>query len=434
MGPPDTPFDEGAAGWGGEDDPLGAWPLMGDLAKLLRSPAVSRQAADQLAVAVATDGQQEANVSPADRVTFSDLAGIAQRAAEAATGLPITADHRPVEVAVVNRGGWAHHALRDWRPHFQQLQEALAAARGSAEAHEAESEGPEAMLRRLMAPLAPLLSDMTAGSLIGRLGKVALGSYELLLPRVRSDRLLLVEPNIAAFAEAWSLPRDDTCLWVCVHSLIANAALSVPSLHQRLTDLLSRHAQGFDMDPGGIVDSLQQRLGDLDPERAMAEMPALLASPEMLLGATGTERQEEVAGQLEELLSVVTGYVDFTTEQACSQLLGTQSPVREAFRRRRLTPPGEARQLARLLGVAVDAEAAARGGRFVDGVTERSGAEGLGRLWQSAENWPTPSEVSAAGLWLARLDVYGDSEGSDAAGGEGDPGGEDPVEGDSGAA
>jgi len=356
-----------------------------------------------------------------DRAAFGDLAGIAQLAAEAATGLPITADHRPIEIAVVNRGGWAHHTLRDWRPHFQQLQEGLAAARGAAEEPDSPGDGPEAMLRRLMEPLAPLLADMTAGSLTGRLARVALGSYDVALPRVRSDRLLLVEPNITAFAEAWSLPRDDTCLWVCVHSLIANAVLSVPPVHQRLTDLLESHARGFEIDPGGIVESLQERLGDLDPERAMAEMPALLSSPEMLLGATRSENQDTVAAQLEDLLSVLVGYVDATTEQACEQLLGSRSPVREAFRRRRLTPPAEARQVAGLLGVDVGPEASARGARFLEGVTERAGTAGIARLWQSAENWPTPNEIDAPGLWLARLEVYEGSGESGSAGGDPDP-------------
>lgn len=424
MAPPEQPFDEGPSDWGEEENPLGAWPLLGDLTKLLRSPAVSRQAADQLAAAVASDGQNEPNPSPADRVAFNDLAEIAQRAAETATGLPITADRRPIQVAVVNRGGWAHHTLRDWRPHFQQLQEALAAARHATESHESPEsspDSPEAMLRHLMAPLMPLLADMTAGSLTGRAARVALGSHDLLLPRVRSDRLLLVEPNINAFAQAWSLPRDDTCLWVCVHSLICNAALGVPSVHRRLTDLLGDHAQGFRIDPSGIFETLQERLGDLDPERAMAEMPALLSSPEMLLGATGSEQQEEVAGRLEDLLAVLNGYIDATTERACAQLLGAQSPVREAFRRRRLSPPAETRQLARLLGVDLGPEAAGRGARFVEGVAERAGAEGISRLWQSPDNWPTPSEISAAGLWLARLEVYEDSgkPGPDPGGGDG---------------
>lgn len=422
MAPPDPPSDEDATDWGGQEDPLGAWPLLGDLTRLLRSATVSRQAADQLAVAVASDGGNEANVAPSDRVALVDLAGIAQRAAEAATGLPITADHRPIEVAVVNRTGWAHHSLRDWRPLFQQLQEALAEAREEAESPAYSADGPEAMLRRLMEPLSPLLADMTAASLTGRLARVALGSHDLVLPRVRGDRLLLVEPNITAFARAWSLPRDDTCLWVCVHSLICNAVLSVPFVHQRLTELLRSHAQGFEIDPGRIIDSLQEQLGDLDPERAMAEIPALLSGPETLLGAVASESQELAASQLEDFLAVLIGYVDATTERTCGQLLGDRNPVREAFRRRRLTPPAEVRHLAGLLGVDVDPEVSGRGARFIDGVSERAGAGGIGRLWQTADNWPTPSEISAPGLWLARLEIYEGSEESPSGCNDPDPG------------
>lgn len=419
--PPDPPAGDDPTDPGGERDPLGGWPLIGDLTRLLRSPAVSRQAAEQLAVAVATDGESEANPAPADRIAFGELAGVAQLAAEAATGLPITPDRRAIEVAVVNRSGWAHHTLRDWRPLFGQLQEGLTAG-GDSDDDASPGDGPEALLRHLMEPVAPLLADMTAGSLTGRLARVALGTHDVALPRVRSDRLLLVEPNITAFAQAWSLARDDTCLWVSVHSLICNAVLSVPPVHQRLTELLRQYAGGFEINPEKIAESLQERLGDLDPAQAMGEMPALLTSPEMLLGASRSERQEALADELADFVAVLGGYVDFTTDEACAQMLGSGSPVREAFRRRRRNPPGEARHLARLLGADVGPEAAARGARFVQGVVERAGTEGLGRLWQAAGNWPTPNEVEAPGLWLARLEVYGSPGGGPDGGRETGPG------------
>lgn len=406
MAPPDPPHGDETADPGGED-PLGGWPLIGDLTRLLRSPEVSRQAADQLAAAVASDGGAEANVAPADRIAFDEVAGVAQLAAESATGLPITADRRPIQVSVVNRTGWAHCTLRDWRPLFGQLQEGLAAARDEPEDSTVTEGTPEALLRRLMAPVTPLLADMTAGSLTGRLARVALGSYDVPLPRVRSDRLLLVEPNIGAFAEAWSLPRDDTCLWVCVHSLICNATLSVPHIHRRLIDLLGRFARGFELRPEAIAESLQEQLGEMDPGEATAEMSKLLSNPETLLGASRSDQQDSVAADLAELLAVLGAYVDISTESACGRLLGSQSPVREAFRRRRLAPPGAARQLGRLLGIDTAPETSARAGRFVEGVTERAGSAGLGRLWQAADNWPTANEIDAAGLWLARLDLYG---------------------------
>ena len=46
-----------------------------------------------------------------------------------------------------------------------------------------------------------------------------------------------------------------------------------------------------------------------------------------------------------------------------------------------------------------------RGGAFVAGVLERSGGDGLRRLWSSDAHLPTPAEVDAPGLWLARIDL-----------------------------
>ena len=410
MSPADPPFDEGpAGGWAG-----------GDLSWLLGSQSAGRRAAEELAAALATDGSPEANVPPADRAAFAELAGIAQLAAEAATGLPITAGGGTIEIAVVNRRGWAHHTLGDWRPHFGHLREGLAPE--DDEPATSPVEDPEAMLNRLMKPMAPLLTDLTAGSLTGRMARVALGSYDLPLPRVRSDRLLLVEPNITSFAQAWSLPRDDTCLWVCVHSLISNAAVNVPAVHGRLTELLQRHAHNFEIDPSGIVESLQERIGEPESGLADADISSLLSSPEVLLGTGRSEDGDETARQLEEFLSVLTGYIEATTERACAQLLGSRNPVREVFRRRRLTPPGETRRPARLFGVEVSPEASGRGGRFVEGAIERAGTAGIAKLWQTAENWPTPNEVSAPGLWLARLEIYEDARGPDAGGCDLSPG------------
>jgi uncharacterized protein (DUF2342 family) len=41
----------------------------------------------------------------------------------------------------------------------------------------------------------------------------------------------------------------------------------------------------------------------------------------------------------------------------------------------------------------------------VRGVLERGGKPALQRLWQSERELPTPAEVDAPGLWLARIDL-----------------------------
>ena len=38
-------------------------------------------------------------------------------------------------------------------------------------------------------------------------------------------------------------------------------------------------------------------------------------------------------------------------------------------------------------------------------MVERAGPEGLERLWKSERNLPTPAEVDAPGLWLARIEL-----------------------------
>jgi uncharacterized protein (DUF2342 family) len=57
----------------------------------------------------------------------------------------------------------------------------------------------------------------------------------------------------------------------------------------------------------------------------------------------------------------------------------------------------------RLLGLTLTQAAVERGHAFVAGVLERDGD--LGRLWQAPDLLPTPAEVDAPGLWLARIDL-----------------------------
>jgi uncharacterized protein (DUF2342 family) len=77
-------------------------------------------------------------------------------------------------------------------------------------------------------------------------------------------------------------------------------------------------------------------------------------------------------------------------------------------RRRRSEEGDGTKFVARLLGVSLDAAAYERGTAFVAGVLERAGEEGLARLWHSAKELPTPAEISAPGLWLARIDLPDD--------------------------
>ncbi len=38
-------------------------------------------------------------------------------------------------------------------------------------------------------------------------------------------------------------------------------------------------------------------------------------------------------------------------------------------------------------------------------MVERAGEDGLARLWATERELPTPAELDAPGLWLARIDL-----------------------------
>ena len=56
-----------------------------------------------------------------------------------------------------------------------------------------------------------------------------------------------------------------------------------------------------------------------------------------------------------------------------------------------------------LLGVNVTASTYEKGAAFIGGVLQRAGSDALGALWSREGNLPTPAELDAPGLWLARL-------------------------------
>jgi uncharacterized protein (DUF2342 family) len=149
------------------------------------------------------------------------------------------------------------------------------------------------------------------------------------------------------------------------------------------------------------------RLGHLDPgsSSAMEELQQLFGDPEVLLGAVRSPEQERLRPQLDALVAVVVGFVDHTVDQAAGHVMSSGGRIAEAVRRRRLEAGSEDVFLERLLGLSLTRAQVDRGVAFVEGVIEREGEAGLARLWTSARALPTPAEVDAPGLWLARLEV-----------------------------
>jgi putative hydrolase len=386
---------------GGEPDPFQGIPFLGDLARILRQQgAVSWDAAGQLAFQVATGGASEANVDPLERIRLEELARVAELRVADATGLSVSTTGRAVSVVPVTRTQWVQASLPAFRPRFESLATSLSS---TPEAPLGDSGDPAAMLGNLMGMMTPMLVGMAAGSMVGHLATTSFGTYDLPIPRPPSDELIVVGRNVDEFAADWSLPDDDLRLWVCVHELTHHAVLGLPHVRARLDDLLNRYAAGFEADPN----ALEERFGqfDLSDAEGMAGLQSMFNDPEAVLGAVQSPAQRELLPHLDALVAVIIGYADHVMDTIGEGLIGSYGMLAEALRRRRVTADESSRFVERLLGLELTQEQCERGETFIQGIVERAGKPGLDRLWRSERELPTPAEVDAPGLWLARIDL-----------------------------
>lgn len=376
-----------------DDSPFSGIPFLGDLGKMLGGDADVWSGARQAATQLATAGQTEHNVDPAVRHRLSEISRVAELHVATVTNLQAT-----TSTEAVTRSQWAADALDAVRPLMDRLSERLR------NADDAGALGADPFAG-LLAMLSPMTVAMTTGMMAGHLAANALGSSDLMVPR---PRVQVVTANVADFADEWSLDVDDVMLWVGIREHAMAAVLSVPHVRDELDRLLMSYVEGFRRSDPSL-----ESLGDLElptsldspdaPEQLQAQLQRMFGNPELLLGVSRDHSQNDTVTRLETLLSAVTAYVYDVVAQAGPRLIGGFGALSEAVRRRQAAPQGT--DFAdRLLGVRLSAEARDRGDSFVSGVIERAGRDGLARLFEP-EGLPTPNELAAPGLWLARLDL-----------------------------
>ncbi len=379
-------------------NPFEGLPMFGDLARLFsRQGPVNWDVARQTAMWLATEGQPEPNVDPLERIRLEELVRVADLQVSTATGLSTSIAGGVLSVLPVSRSDWALHSLEAYRPFLERLATSLSTA---GDDDDDPADPTTQLLGDLGKLLGPVLLGMQSGFMLGHLARRALGQYDMPLPRLPADQLLVVPANLDALAEQWSLAADDLRLWVCLHEVTHHAVLGRPHVRARLEDLINEYVRGFEVDPA----ALEASLGNLDPTDA-AGLQAVLGNPETLLGAVRSPKQQETLSRIETLTAVIEGYVDHVMDSTGRGLIGSYGQLTEALHRRRVEAGDGDRFAARLLGLELGRGQYERGAQFIRGVIDRAGEEALSRLWLSARELPTPAELDAPGLWLARIDL-----------------------------
>jgi putative hydrolase len=434
----DSPF------FGGPDFLRG---MLGDLVRMMPSgPGLQWQLAYQLAHQIAAADGGDVNPDPIERIRFEELSAIAELHVTEVTGMPVAPSGGAVRLLPVSRADWAHRILDTWKGVLDRLATVLAppgapaggdhtgettsgdgstgagAAGGLAapdsgfgELADLLSRGasggddfdePDEMATLLGQWATAMFPAMTAwqiGSVAGHLAERAIGQYDVPLAPAPDNELFVVSANIAAVAEDWSLALDDLRLWLCAHEIAYHAVLSRPAVAQRIADLVVDHAERVRPDTA----TLGRLLQEADPTD-MSSFAQLLGDPSALVPDTANEPLERVRAELDAVTAAVSGYAEHVTGIIASRLIGNTTPIGEAMRRRRVSR-GDGETVAEsLFGLRLDQAQMDRGEHFVAGVLERSGEQQLATMWNDSARLPTPAEVDAPGLWLARLDLPAD--------------------------
>lgn len=386
-----------------EQNPLSGMPLFGDLAKLFSQQGpIGWDAARQLALSIATDGGEEGNVDPLERIRLEQLARIAELHVGNATGLPTSFGGTGISIVPVTRGQWATTTLESWRPLFERLASSLTPP---ATPTTPDPSDPLSFMAPLMAMMGPMMMGMTAGSMIGHLSRRSFGQYDLPVPRIAKDDVMVIPANFETFASEWSIPADDLRLWVCAQEIAMHSVLRIPHVRATVDEFLSAYAAGFEPDPNALEDRLGSMEFDMSDPAAMSGMQSMFGDPELLLGAIQSQAQRDMLPKFEALIAAMVGYVDHIVDAVGSSLLSNTTMISEAVRRRRVEADDSDRFVERLFGLELTQATYDRGAAFVAGIVERAGNDGLVRLWESERTLPTPAELEAPGLWLARIEL-----------------------------
>ena len=381
--------------------PFGGLPFFNDMMRAMSQQGpLNWDLAQQFAQLGAVGDTPDPEPRASTRIEYNTLADIADMHVRQIAGAITTTSVVRPEILTTTRARWAHRTLTDLRPLFTDLATALS----TRSPNEESSDDPfAAMLNNLSTMMAPAMMGMSIGSMVGALASHALGQYELPLARPESREILIVSSSVDTFAQEWDIAQDDMRMWVLIHELASHVVLASPAVTEGLMVLIRQHVSAFRPDPQAVMESIGEL--DLNNPEAVESIQKIFSDPMILMGAMRTSEQENLAPLLDAHVAAISAYIDFIVDSVGARLLGAQTSIAEAARRRRVEYGTDAVLIERLLGISSTRAQQSRGRQFIQGVIERSDTHTLARLTENPTHLPTPNELEAPGLWLARLEI-----------------------------
>jgi coenzyme F420 biosynthesis associated uncharacterized protein len=259
-----------------------------------------------------------------------------------------------------------------------------------------------------MGPLRPAVS-LTVGLMVttevavvlGYLAQRVLGQYELvLLDEATEDhppRLLFVLPNLGAAVKSFGAPEDEFMTWVALHEVTHAVQFSgVPWLQSYVAGLVRELLKGAEL---RIETPRKLRLPGLSELKRVA---GAVRSGDLISIVT-TPAERATMDRVQAVMAVIEGHAEHVMDAVAPELIPSLPKLRASLDRRRKSQSGLSRLLAKLLGLELKMRQYEEGKFFCDAIVDAAGTEALVRVFASAEELPTLTELSDPPAWLARV-------------------------------
>ena len=260
-----------------------------------------------------------------------------------------------------------------------------------------------AMMAGLSQMMAPSMMGMAIGSMVGRLGSAAFGQYDLPIPRSSAKQLAARAGTIDAFAADWSLPaRRDAAVGAGARAHRPRRVLGHP--HPRRLERSRARATSARSSPTRRPSPRSSASLDIDGDDPMQALQRTLGDPESC-SARCDRRQAALAAAARRGDGGGHRLRRPRRRRVAARLIGGDAQrIGEAVRRRRIEASPDDVFVERLLGLQLTRQQVERGKSFIAGVVDRGGERGGDQLFDVPGALPTPAEIDAPGLWLARLE------------------------------
>jgi hypothetical protein len=365
------------------DNPFGG--MFGDIFSMLgqQGPDAWYTTATQLALNIARGADDDPNPLPIERQRLEELAPLVARHVDSLLGVS-----RDAEVVAVNRSALTLAALEQWRPLMEPMVASTSTIGDSLDL------GENAMMAQMAATLGPLFAGFQMGSVAGHFSERAWSLAALPLPRLDMRRLLVVN-NLASFAEAWSLERDEVYVFALAQEFLASLVLTQPGTGDALRALLIDSVRESTKAQGDLLTKLQSMISPDD-------IAGIMENPESLLEGIEMPDETDATRAINAAASVLLAFFDAAAHEITEAILGPRPTLVEAYARHRRSDARGEDAAAALFGISTQGEHHDQAAAFVAAIKDAHSLRVFDALLR-VDGLPSADELLSPDAWFERV-------------------------------